>query len=233
MQPIFSDTKADRFYWLLDHLGILDALINYMPLSFGVDILLFILPVLMIAYPSNRIFALIYLATLVLYFSAYNVTATHQEHTLIGAIAVAFLLCFKDNFRFSTVFSAVRYYVCFLMASAFFWKFSRGALWHEGQMTNILKNQHAAIIYQTDNTLYSSWINYLIDNPIFANTLWWIAAMIELSFIIGFFSKRFDSFLFFLFWLFILADFLVMGLHFWELGLLSLLFLKGYSKLFD
>jgi hypothetical protein len=233
MQPIFSDTKADRFYWLLDHLGILDVLINYMPLSFGVDILLFLLPVLMIAYPSNRIFALIYLATLVLYFSAYNVTATHQEHTLIGAIAVAFLLCFKDNLRFSTVFSAVRYYVCFLMTSAFFWKFSRGALWHEGQMTNILKNQHAAIIYQTDNTLYSSWINYLIDNPIFANTLWWIAAMIELSFIIGFFSKRFDSFLFFLFWLFILADFLVMGLHFWELGLLSLLFLKGYSKLFD
>ena len=48
MQPIFSDTKADRFYWLLDHLGILDALINYMPLSFGVDILLFLLPVLMI-----------------------------------------------------------------------------------------------------------------------------------------------------------------------------------------
>jgi hypothetical protein len=233
MQPIFSDTKADRFYWLLDSVGILKALIQFMPLSLGIDLLLFILPILMIAYPSNRIYALFYLPIFVLYFSAYNVSATHQEHTLIGAIAMAFLLCFKDNLRFSTVFSAIRYYTCFLMASAFFWKLSRGALWHEGQMINTLKMQHASLLTSDDSSLYSDWINYLIDNPMFANGLWWGAALIELSFLLGFFSRRFDSILFWLFWLFIIADFFVMGLHFWELGILSLLFWKRYSQVFD
>jgi hypothetical protein len=169
----------------------------------------------------------------VLYFSAYNTSATQQEHTLIGAIAMAFLICFKDNLRFSTVFSAIRFYTCFLMTSAFFWKLSRGALWHEGQMTNILKIQQSAILTETDSDIYSSWIAYLVDHPMFANYLWFGAAAIELSFIIGFFSKRFDSLLFMLFWLFIFADFFVMGLHFWELGILSLLFLRRYSQLFD
>jgi hypothetical protein len=233
MQPIFSDTKADRFYWLLDSVGILKPLTNFLPLSFGIDILLFVLPILMIAYPSNRFYALFYLPVLVLYFSAYNTSATQQEHTLIGAIAMAFLICFKDNLRFSTVFSAIRFYTCFLMTSAFFWKLSRGALWHEGQMTNILNIQQSAILTETDSDIYSSWIAYLVDHPMFANYLWFGAAAIELSFIIGFFSKRFDSLLFMLFWLFIFADFFVMGLHFWELGILSLLFLRRYSQLFD
>ena len=70
MQPIFFDSKADRFYWLLDSMGILNALINFMPLSVTVDALLLLLPILMIAYPSNKYYSLIYLPTIVLYFSA-------------------------------------------------------------------------------------------------------------------------------------------------------------------
>lgn len=233
MQPIFSDTKADRFYWLLDSLGILNALINFLPLSLGIDILLFVLPLLMFFYPSNRLYALLYLPTIVMYFAAYNVSATHQEHTMVGAIAAAFLLCFKENLRFSTVFSAVRYYSCFLMASAFFWKLGRSSLWHEGQLTNILKVQHSALITDSNNTLYCNWINYLIDNPSLAYGLWWTAALIEMSFIVGFFSKKFDSLLFLLFWLFLISDFLVMGLHFWELGILTIFFLKPYSQKLD
>ena len=233
MQPIFFDSKADRFYWLLDSMGILNALINFMPLSVTVDALLLLLPILMIAYPSNKYYSLIYLPTIVLYFSAYSVAATHQEHTLIGAIAAAFLLCFKNSLRFSSVFSALRFYTCFMMFSAALWKIGRGSLWLEGQMTNILKTQHAALISNNESSLYSSWINYLIDNPTFADILWWGAALIEISFIIGFFSRKFDGILFVLFWIFLLSDFLVMGLHFWELGILSALFLKRFSKVFD
>jgi hypothetical protein len=233
MQPIFSDTKADRFYWLLDSIGIINTLINFLPVSLGVDILLFVLPLLIFCYPSNRLYALLYLPTIALYFAAYNVSSTHQEHTLVGTIAVAFLLCFKENLRFSTVFAAVRYYSCFLMVSAFFWKLGRSSLWQEGQLTNILKIQHSDLITDSNNTLYSNWINYLIDTPSLANGLWWAAALIELSFIAGFFSKKIDTLLFLLFWLFLLSDFLVMGLHFWELGILSIFFLKRYSQKLD
>ena len=233
MQPVFSDTKADRFYWLLDSMGVLNALINFMPLSVTIDAFLLLLPILMLAYPSNKYFSWLNFVSIVCYFSAYNVTATHQEHTLIGALGAAFLLCFKNSLRFSSVFSALRFYACFMMASAAFWKIGRCSLWQNGQMTNILKTQHAALITNSEASLYSSWINYLIDNPMLANTLWWGAALIELSFLIGFFSRKFDRVLFLFFWIFLLSDYLVMGLHFWELGILSAMFITRFSKVLD
>jgi hypothetical protein len=234
MQPAFRATYADRVYWLLDSLGIFDALLNFMPLSTGIDALLFILPILILIYPSNRIYAWLFLIMFSLYFAAYNVSATHQEHTLVsGALGISLLLCFKDPLRFSSIFNALRYYACFIMASAAFWKIGRASLWHDGQMISILKTQHSGLLIAQDDTLYGNWIQFLIDNPFAANSLWWAAVLLELVFIIGFFTKKADLLLFIAFWLFLLSDYFVMGLQFWELGVLTVLFIRKFGRYLD
>jgi hypothetical protein len=233
MQPVFVDTKADRVYWILESIGIIYALLNFQPLSVFVDFSLLMLPLLIIIYPSKKIFPILLFIALSLYFAAYNIAATHQEHTLIGALGVSLLLCFKDTFRFSTMFTALRFYSCFIMTSAAFWKIGRASVFHNGQMNEILKIQHSSMLLSPQESFYKSWIQFLIENQSIADLLWYSAVLLELVFIIGFFTRRADHLLFWAFWLFIAADYLVMGLNFVELGILSLFFLKRFGRYFD
>ncbi len=231
--PEETEVYADRVFWLLDYLGIIQAVLHFPPLSLGIDLLLLLLPLAMLRYPLLPILAWAYLPTISLYMIAYNAAATHYEHTLVGVIAISFLLCFKEGAIFSIVLQAIRYYASFIMASAALWKIFRGSLWNEGQMEAILKLQHSDLLIYSEPGLYSQWIHFLIANPTFATLLWCVATLVELVFIVGFFTKKIDTGLFLAFWLFILADFFVMGLHFWELGILSVLFLRRWTKFFD
>lgn len=231
--PPFLELRADRVFWLLNSSGILYALLHYAPLSLTIDSLLLLLPLISLRYPLQRAFSWAYLPTVSLYLIAYNASATHHEHTLVGLVAIAFLLCFKDSLRFSLVMAAIRYYACFIMASAALWKMGRGSLWQQGQIESILKLQHSATLTQAADSLWGQWITFLLENPAIANSLWWAAILLELVFLVGFFTRRFDAALFWAFWLFIICDYFVMGLNFWELGILTPLFLRRLTKFLD
>jgi len=231
--PPFLELSADRIFWLLNSSGILQALLHYAPLSLSIDSLLLLLPLISLRYPLQRAFSWAYLPAISLYLIAYNASATHHEHSLIGLVAIAFLLCFKDSLRFSIVLSALRYYTCFIMASAALWKIGRGSLWQEGQITNILKLQHSKILTQAPDSLCGQWITFLLENPTVSDSLWWVATLLELIFLVGFFTRRFDALLFWAFWLFVACDYFIMGLHFWELGILTPLFLRRLTRFLD
>ena len=228
----FVDPKADNFYWILLYFNVPQAIINSFGLGLSIDIALLLLPILIIIYPFRHLPALIYAPLTILYLVSYNSFATHHEHTLIGLVFVSFLLCFKEADRFRTVFNALRYYTCFLMASAALWKLGRGALWHPEQFQNILFEQHADWLIHYPQALFSQWIQFLIGSPFLSKLLWWGATLLEFVFLVGFFTRRYDIYLFVAFWLFIVADYFIMGLHFWELGILSIFFWPQWRRYF-
>jgi hypothetical protein len=229
----FIDPKADNFYWILLYFNVPQAISGNFYLGLSIDIALVVLPILIFIYPFRRLPALIYAALTILYLVSYNSFATHHEHTLVGLVFVSFLLCFKEADRFRSVFNALRYYTCFLMASAALWKIGRGALWHPEQLPNILLIQHAEALIRYPQALFSQWIQFLIDSPLLSKLLWWGATLLELVFLVGFFTRRYDIYLFVAFWLFLFSDYFVMGLHFWELGILSIFFWPRFRRYFD
>src|SRR5690606_34461102 len=162
-----------NFYWLLHYLNIPQTLLEHYSVALSFDLLLLLLPILIAIYPFWRLWAWFYAALTVFYLVAYNSSATHHEHTLVGIVFVSFLLCFKSVYHFERMFRALRYYTCFMMLSAALWKIGRGALWHPEQMQHILMAQHSEYLILYPEQLFSRWIDFLMENHIIADMLWW------------------------------------------------------------
>lgn len=232
-QPVFLEMKADRVFWFLQSVGLLGIFTKFLPLAIGIDIILLISPILIFLYPEKKTYSYINLLALCIYFISFNAAVTHHEHRLVAAIFISFLICFKKSEQFSTVFLATRFYACFLMASAAFWKIGRGSLFSPDQMQNILKNQHSQLLSDTNISFYNNFIQNIIDNSFLSRGLLYFGTILELLFIIGFFTRKADYLLLAALWLFIIADFFIMDIHFWELGILGIVFWKGFGKFFN
>src|SRR5690606_3670725 len=104
---------------------------------------------------------------------------------------------------------------------------------HAGQMQYIVQLQHSEWLVLYPDHLFSRWIQFIYYTPAVATSLWWAATLLELIFLLGFFTKRFDRWLFIAFCLFLLSDYFVMGLHFWELGVFAVFFLPKIRQYLD
>jgi hypothetical protein len=148
---------------------------------------------------------------------------------LAGVVLVAFLSCFKNVEKFNLIFSFSRLYTCFIFVSAAFWKLCRASVWNEDQMTNILLQQHGNEILGQDPALFNLQI-WLIEHPMISNGLWLGAFVLELSFLIGFFTRKLDSLLLVLFIVFLLMDLIVMKINFLEMGILLVFLLHNFQR---
>jgi hypothetical protein len=108
--------------------------------------------------------------------------------------------------------------------AAALWKLSRGTAFEPQQMSDILQNQHQYLLYAQPQNFYSSIYTYFIAHPNQAFLLWQLAFWLEFSFIIGFFSRRYDAYLFVALIAFVVADYFLMSLYFFEFGLFAFCF---------
>ena len=69
---------------------------------------------------------------------------------------------FRSGERFERIWQAARYYFLFIFCSAALWKISRGTVFINDQMANILKAEHAQYLFQHAATMQSSLLRYLI-----------------------------------------------------------------------
>ena len=133
------------------------------------------------------------------YALSYNLTGMHLTHIWfpLGFLGLAL--------GPSLGLTWLRYYAAWAMFSAFCWKLSRGSVFHYPQLALILQGQ--------DNL---GWLGfYLMGRPTWAYVFWLGACFLEASFVLAFFTRRFDGILGVLLLIFVCMDYLVMGLHFW------------------
>lgn len=110
----------------------------------------------------------------------------------------------------------MRLYVLFIFCSAAMWKLFRGAIFEGDQFINILRNQHIEHLVLFQNHITTHVANWLIGHTAVAYIFYLLIAGLQLSFIIGFFTRKYDRILLVGFLLFILGDFLVMRVEYWE-----------------
>jgi hypothetical protein len=150
-------------------------------------------------------------------------------HSLVALIFVSIIFWTKDALLQRRLMEAVRYYFLFAMASAAIWKLARGSVFEVNHLSNILSHQHAQWMADYPNGLMTSFYQYLIQNTTVSYILYLSAIVLELAFLEGFFTKKSDILIAVLFMLFIVFNYVVMGVFSFEL-LPFLLVLEIKSK---
>jgi hypothetical protein len=152
-----------------------------------------------------------------MYVQLYVLYPTNSIEAHVGWLLFPMVLMIKDLQSFWLMLSGMRYYVLFFFGSAGLWKLYGGGVFHLDQMSNVLLLQHKDLLVTSANHLYTQWIKMLITHPSLSWSLFAGATILELSFIVGFFTKRFDKLLCIFALLFIVMDKVVMNMYYIEI----------------
>ena len=106
----------------------------------------------------------------------------------------------------------MRYYFLYIFSSAALWKILRGSAFYHDQLSNILKQQQINLLLQNPDGYKAHIAQFLISHTNFSHALLLANVVLQLSFAIGFFTKKFDRFLFWFAILFVVANLFVMGI---------------------
>ncbi|MCW3126319.1 MAG: hypothetical protein JWO03_1977 [Bacteroidetes bacterium] len=209
-QPVLIDPGIDNTYWLFHWFGIPHAVTHSTLWSAVLDIFLFLLPVAASIVTRRRIYAILFTILILVYQITLSTYSTHHFHTLVGVLFLSIPFWFGPGQRFTFTWEAVRYYFFFMFSSAALWKICRGSAFDPHQMSNILMAQHAQYIYDYPDSIFTRLYSYLISHYQVSFALLIMMVLIQLSFLGGFFTKKYDRIYLYIFIAFTLLNYLVM-----------------------
>lgn len=223
-KPVFIYVSADNFYWLVHILKIPQTWVAHPVLPWLAEPLLLAICLAKLMRPNwmlpNYIFAPLYTLYLVTFNS---IQATHA-HDVLGFFFLGWGLVFSQRSFFPAIWNGLRFYLCFVMFSAALWKIGRGSVFEIEQISRILQNQHLYILSYQPESLFSRSIVWLIEHPNWSWLLLLAGTLLELSFAIGFFTKKYDRYLLVAFVLFFIGDYLLLNLSFVAFLIFGMLF---------
>ncbi|HRI21251.1 MAG TPA: hypothetical protein PLA68_09855, partial [Panacibacter sp.] len=221
LQPVFFYTRQDLVTWLFMQTGIHQWLLNNPAGCISFDILFYVMPLsyLVIYKASKKLSAVIAVVMLLVnwcYLQAYTLYPSNSMEGYIAWLLFPFVLTAADKKTFSLLFDGLRYFFIFWFVSAGVWKLVQGGVFSISQMSGVLLYQHNQLLTSSPGYWQSNLILYLIKNPIIGWLLYLSATLLELSFFIGFFTKKYDRVLVCVFVGFLILDYLIMRMPYFE-----------------
>jgi hypothetical protein len=221
LKPILFIPRLDLVQFLFLNPTFCHTLTESYLLRLIIDCLVVLLPILLfifITFCENHFWIkIISIVTSFVLFSygllIDSTTLIHFEgYIMLGLYSLVF--CFKSHAGFYYAFSCYRYFFVYVFSSAGLWKLRTGAIFNNDQMSSILLEQHLRYLAYNLNDYYSRTIYFLINSPKLSYSIYCLAIIIQLSFIFGFFTKKFDRIFLGLFVLFIVSDYFLMSINY-------------------
>ena len=224
-QPTFIFEQKEWVYQLFQASGIAQFITAH---SLGSSVFDISLLIFTIAFLQSRkqIFAVLFSLVALNYFLTYNLVTGHHYHGLVGLLVISLPFWFKNEQRFNFAWEAARYYLLYIFASAALWKILRGSAFYHDQLSNILKAQAIDLLLQNPDNYKAHFAQYLISHTGISHVLLLANVVLQLSFLTGFFTKKYDMILFWLAITFVVANYYVMGIISFELLILNLTLLR-------
>ena len=235
LQPIIFNTRFDLFTWLLMDTGLHRWLLNNKHGWLLFDIVFYSLPlVYRLTFSLNKKAALaVAVGILVvnwIYIQCYTLYPTGSIESYTAWLLFPCLLIAASLRNFYFVLHGLRYFFLYFFASAGLWKIIQAGVFNPEQMNGILLYQHGAFLVSSPAHWFTKFVYWLIANPVLSYGVYIAAMLLELFFIIGFFTRRLDKFLAGAFLLFLLLDLLLMRIYYWEtIPYIIVLFYSSYS----
>lgn len=231
--PFFFKIRFDGVSWLFMQTGIHEWLMHKTSPQLVFDIFFYSIPFIylvtyLISIKVAQWVAIGWLFINWVYVLVYTLYPTNsiEAHTAWLLFPVLFAAVNLRTFYF--LLRGLRYFFIYFFFSAGIWKLINGGAFEPSQMSGILLAQHATLLVSDPASWQAKFIYLLIQMPLTGFILYWIGMLIELFFGVGFFSRRFDKLLIVIFLLFLVFDYLIMRIPYFEV--IPFILTLWYSK---
>jgi len=220
LQPVFFLNKLDITGNIIMLSNIQHSLLQSQVVRIIFDLVYLLLPVLLILAciqnkKSQTFIAIITSLFSIIYNYYFSIMSFVSIEVFVGWMIVPLVLTARTPLKFYYAMHSVRIIFLIFFFSAAIWKIRAGGIFNIEQMSGILVSQHASVLLNSEN-IFSSLINYLVQHYKIAYVLYLISFVIELSFLTGLFTKKFDKFLIVLFCLFAFLNYLLMEINYFS-----------------
>lgn len=217
VQPTHIQNRLDLTLNLLLSTGIHEWLVNQPSLCYLLDILFLIHPLILLA--SVRLPNYARIAWGVVSFNiCYALLAS--SYTLfniqewIGWFFIPLLFTTKDEKNTGFYIEGLRYAFMLIFLSAGWWKIRAGGIFETDVMSGILISQHATELAHFPDNTHTRIITWMIQHTWISYTLYFLGTIIELSYIIGLLTKKWDRLLCWGLIAFVVMDIVVMRINY-------------------
>jgi hypothetical protein len=219
--PLFLFSGQESIYNAFIATGIPQFITSSTVLSALLDVSLLVLTIGFLM-SFNRLFAVAFWLVALNYFLTYNSVTGHPYHGMVGMLVMVMPFWFKKEDKFNLTWDLARYYFLYVFASAALWKLFRGSAFYDLQLTDILKSQQIDLLLQNPDNYKAHFVEYLISHTGISHFILLVNIFLQASFLIGFFTRKFDMVLFVLAIVFCISNYYVMGILSVELLILEL-----------
>ena len=225
--PVLKFPYTDLTYWIFHLLRIPELISQNLPLALFFDGLLIGSCLMGCVFPGETKWPRIFFILYFIYFILFNSFGMHHTHSRIGILLMSAPFMIRDPDGFFLLWQGLRYYTCFIYASAFCWKLFRGSWLYEPQGILILKKNLTPYLYYNPQSQLSTIYNFVFLHSWIPDILVKAAFFLEGFFIVGFFTTRYDKFLFLLCFLLPLGFLFMADALFFEVAFLGIVFYKS------
>jgi len=193
-QPVLIYPGSDNTFWLLHIFNVPQFLLQHYWAALVFDILLTCSCIICVVLPQQRLFTWISTGGAWILYIAYC-SAAGKHYAQIGYLLAPIpFLALKDQ-KFDLLWNLFRYWVCFLYASAGLYKIYYGGFGYGDNMSHILMQDNAEWFVFNRSGLHFHTVDYLVQHPGLSQWFYRAATIIDLSLLVGLFTKRYDKWL--------------------------------------
>ncbi len=227
--PVLLRLDMDLTYWLVHATGIGALFQSSYASALIFDILLTALCLVSVVFPKRVIFPILTGIFYLVYCILLNSYQCWHYHNLITLILLIIPFCFKSLKTFSLLFAGLRYAVAYIYASAAIWKLVRGSVFNDGQMQWLIEHNYVDRLAVDGYELgfFENAIFQLSNYPTLSSIALIIGVAMEASFLVAFFTRKFDRYLILIGVTFHLITTILVDVSFLQLWILFLVFIPS------
>ncbi|MCC6817607.1 MAG: hypothetical protein IT245_01770 [Bacteroidia bacterium] len=207
----FQYKGADLTYWFLHSLRVDKLLTSNQFIAQVFSFVLISFFVLASLFPKKRSLAIVSGILLLFYQVIFNMKLGYHTHHLFGFQFALLPFYFKESL-FKPSLGLAKVLCCLSYFFAGFFKLYQGAWLSFDSFSHVLSNQHAAYLYFNPTGIRSLVVHYMISHPSIGFMFFISAMIVQLSFIVGVFSNKWNKYLAVFIVLFHVMDWFLMNL---------------------
>lgn len=227
LQPVFFFVRSDISSWIFMQTGLHQWVFNHKIGAILADAIFYSLPLLyLLTLLFRPKYALAVAVSMVLlnwmYVECYSLYPIVLIHWHTAWLIFPFVFLGNKPRTFSLLFEGLRYFFIFFFFSSGVWKIVVGGVFYTEQMSGVLLFQHTEQLANSPEYWQTRFFLWMIRHIWVSQAVYIAACLLQLSFIVGFFTKRYDRWLVAGFLVFLACDYLLMRIPYFEVAALLL-----------
>ena len=193
-QNTFIGFEQDPLLWFIYFTGLPQFIVGNIFISYFIDVSILLLLTALIFKPLKKWLALVLFIFLFLFYCIFTAHLGHRNYQSGYLLALLPFLFVREKNK-QIVFEFTRYFLLFFYVSAAYFKIKSGSIFNPDHLSHAVTNQLTPYFLEHTYSVRTSFNLYLISHHNFAQSLYFGSVIFEFIVIVGFFTKRYDSYL--------------------------------------